>query len=397
MLPHCLVQTPPISPSIVTSRILVDIELYTSSFIFTMGVAGPSEHSIRSQLLVAGDDFLDAVAQGPHALDAFYDRWTSLHDVLSQPDTSLSQGTLEIAHGVSKTIALLAETFMQLDLSAQETSARLAAETEEILDKAFPQPSRPARPATAEKTNDCVSPFHADSLLPPYIPPAYKWLLKNVHNPYPSKPTKLSFAEETGSSPSNIDAWFVHIRRRIGWTTLVRKWYKGSRSDAIDAAYRALVDDDPIRPLDATLRMEFIQVEANARELYAHKLVKSSLAGQMNRAVHDMTDIDRRRREELRALEAEEKRKRIHKQKEMARIQRAEEKVMQRMKRARAKSSYPSPDRSLSAPLASDATDESDGELEEQRPIRSSRKQKRRSSPDSGDDLDASPCNKRPR
>ena len=72
--------------------------------------------------------------------------------------------------------------------------------------------------------------------MPPYIPPAYTWLLRNLHNPYPSKETKVTIAEESGSSSKDVDNWFINVRRRIGWNKLRSKHFENKRSLIVEAA-----------------------------------------------------------------------------------------------------------------------------------------------------------------
>ncbi|KAF8225091.1 hypothetical protein L208DRAFT_1307667, partial [Tricholoma matsutake] len=44
---------------------------------------------------------------------------------------------------------------------------------------------------------------------PPYIKTAYRWLLDNLHNPYPSRETRQIISLQTSSHRRVIDAWFV--------------------------------------------------------------------------------------------------------------------------------------------------------------------------------------------
>lgn len=71
---------------------------------------------------------------------------------------------------------------------------------------------------------------------PPYVLPAYTWLLHNLHNPYPSSKVKTSLASKTGSPRKDIDDWFIDVRKRIGWTALCKSEFSNKRSSIIAAA-----------------------------------------------------------------------------------------------------------------------------------------------------------------
>ena len=119
----------------------------------------------------------------------------------------------------------------------------------------------------------------ASTTLPPYIRSAYTWLLSNLHNPYPSKETKASIAEESGSSPKDIDNWFIDVRRRIGWNKLRSKHFQNKRSMIVELATRFFKEvPQALHPhttgIDpkASYDSEFKSIENCARDLYPEKL-----------------------------------------------------------------------------------------------------------------------------
>lgn len=80
----------------------------------------------------------------------------------------------------------------------------------------------------------------------------------------------------------------------MGWTALCRDCFNNCRADALDAAYRALVNEDPNRPLSPDVLHAFIVVKATAKGLYSSTFSKSALAGDLDAVVRDMTDQDTR-------------------------------------------------------------------------------------------------------
>ena len=135
--------------------------------------------------------------------------------------------------------------------------------------------------------------------LPPYIRPAYTWLLSNLHNPYPSKETKATIAEESGSSPKDIGNWFINVRRRIGWNKLRSKRFENKRSLIVDAATcffkkvpqalnSSATHTSSIDP-KANYESEFKSIENCARDLYPETLFEAPLARKPDESCRDLT------------------------------------------------------------------------------------------------------------
>ena len=166
--------------------------------------------------------------------------------------------------------------------------------------------------------------------MPPYIQPSYEWLISNLENPYPSNQTRTAISLQTHSPRKDIDGWFTDARRRIGWNALRKSRFSNKRIDIVDAAVRFFVKNDPKRPLDPAVELEFAAIEARAKDLYAEKFIQSTLAAKLDVVVKDMT-------QEMKVqAKAEEKlRKRLQRQK--------------KEKRALDALCYPSPERSPAA------------------------------------------------
>ena len=133
---------------------------------------------------------------------------------------------------------------------------------------------------------------------PPYIRSAYAWLLNNLYNPYPSKETKVTISEESGSSPKDIDNWFINVRRRIGWNKLRSKHFENKRSLIVVAATRffkevpqalhsSTTHSSDIDP-KANYESEFKFIENCARNLYPQKLFETPLATKLDDSGRDL-------------------------------------------------------------------------------------------------------------
>ncbi|KAF8560023.1 hypothetical protein OG21DRAFT_1502381 [Imleria badia] len=198
---------------------------------------------------------------------------------------------------------------------------------------------------------------------------AYSWLLENIANPYPSSTVKASLAQQYNCPLSAVNTWFVNARRRMGWTTLCRDYFDNCRANALDAAHRALVNEDPNRPLPPNIIHAFVGVKATAEGLYSSNFSKSALAGDLDAVVRDMTD-------QHTILVGERKHREL---KEMVESPEALEAELQNNKLV-AQHSYPSPDYSCSSspvpPLDESLTDDSEEEEEILPPILAGRKRR---------------------
>jgi len=124
---------------------------------------------------------------------------------------------------------------------------------------------------------------------PSYIEPAYFWLLKNLHDPYPSKEIRESIARSTGPDRKAVDAWFVHARKRIGWNALRKERFANKRIEIVDAATRFFLHQDEKRPVDTNIETKFAAIEKRAKDLYSARFTESTLALQLDLTVKDLT------------------------------------------------------------------------------------------------------------
>ncbi|KAJ3993248.1 hypothetical protein F5050DRAFT_1847670 [Lentinula boryana] len=126
-------------------------------------------------------------------------------DVVGSHDAgSLDSDTSSLAVSVSNCMSILCDTFLNLDIKTDEFA--LVHDFDLLPPDTDPTPSRSPSPSPT---------------LPSYIPPSYAWLLSNLHNPYPTPQTRDEIASSTNTERRLIDAWFVDVRRRIGWTRLI--------------------------------------------------------------------------------------------------------------------------------------------------------------------------------
>ena len=132
---------------------------------------------------------------------------------------------------------------------------------------------------------------------PPYIQPAYVWLLKNLHNPYPSKQTRAMLSSQTSTPQKDVDSWFTDVRKRIGWNAL-RNEHFSTRKDMIAAATRFFkpssmqLDTSTEPEYTAHFDQEFALLEDHAKNLYSRKFSTSTLAERLDAAQDIMPEIN---------------------------------------------------------------------------------------------------------
>ncbi|KAJ7246336.1 hypothetical protein B0H12DRAFT_765591 [Mycena haematopus] len=258
--------------------------------------------TIRQRFLDISGEFMHVLSANDDgtAVAALSLKWTQLNADLRTASSAglLDDDTVALAHATASEIAILSDSLTGERASTQDLTTELTKDMENMF----------AELTLSDATNSPIS--HAsppEPSLPPYIEPAYKWLLKHLHNPYPKKEIKEKIADETGSSLERIKDWFVDARRRMGWTALWREEFGRKRANLVDAATRYYVHPNPKDPLPVHLHGKFVQMEAFAHDMYASKLVPSALSNKLMAAVKDLTPElqEKARLERLQKLHAQ--------------------------------------------------------------------------------------------
>ncbi|KAG1762938.1 homeodomain protein 1 [Suillus occidentalis] len=298
------------------------------------------DNDIRQRFQHAEDALIDSISRDDDSLKSFESLWNSLYTDYSRCVSAgeLSDDTISIANLVASRIVTISNCFSDFHKTHEESRNQLLNSVESILDGFHRVSISPPSVPTAQNAQS------PESSIPQFIELAYKWLLANTHNPYPSSATKANIARSSGCSMNSVAVWFISARRRIGWTTICRKHFNNCRADTVDAASRALVKEDPARVLEPAIFHDFQQMKAATQDLYASTFTKSALAGDLDAVVKDMTEEDRLRLEREKKEHAHEEKRRRGEEKQMRRIQRTLDRHVQKTHTALA--SYPSPDHS---------------------------------------------------
>jgi hypothetical protein len=96
---------------------------------------------------------------------------------------------------------------------------------------------------------------------------AYRWLLQNIHNPYPSSVQTRIISDVSGTSTAQVEVWFREARDSIGWSKLSHEFFVGSVNATVAAARRVYLERD--RNISFDVVFAFTTVKASAEMLFS--------------------------------------------------------------------------------------------------------------------------------
>ncbi|KZT30833.1 hypothetical protein NEOLEDRAFT_1174199 [Neolentinus lepideus HHB14362 ss-1] len=285
---------------------------------------------VRTRLLQIESDFLSAIADNSD-MEAFQATWEKLVEDVEEGTraSTLDTDTIALAHEVASRIHNISNSLLDLHEEGEKVTSAFMRDVKEILEHESSQDAAPS-PLTVKYEE----PFSSTSLKGrrnSFVFPCYKWLIHNVHNPYPGKAVKEIIAADTGASVTSIDAWFQSARRRIGWTNVSKRYFDSCRKSTVAAARRILCDGNDAMPEDAHLTHEFLEIKAKAQSLCSKMYKKSRLAGELDVAVKDMTAADWRQAEIKKQDEEAARQRRKELEKELRRLERAKQRLSQKL------------------------------------------------------------------
>lgn len=209
-------------------------------------------------------NFFEAILEGPSATSTFASRFASLGEITTKRARSHSHASFDPimapALTAAMTISAVASSLHEVTKFADELSVGLHsdlaglfdnlslnsdAKSENSLELPYAIPAS-RRTLSSGRRTEIISPLAGPAVDPSpatYQSRAYRWLRKNLHNPYPSAETKLRIAEKYCVTPKVISEWFAQARRRIGWSAILKAHFNGNRQLCIDCAYDIYVAD----------------------------------------------------------------------------------------------------------------------------------------------------------
>jgi len=220
---------------------------------------------IRQRFLQAESDFLLAPRLDNEHLAHFAERWQTLSSDWESCLHEADHDTRELVAGVVTKVEELANDFYLLESKTLHLKDDLLNGLEDVFASLTLDEVAQTDPISSTATTTTVSPMERDAISPA------KWLLHNLHNPYPLP--HIQFSTGRSSSSKHTKDWFSKARQRIGWTRLLRDRFAGCRSLAIEAAFRAFIRGDPHNPLDDDLKTAFLAIKSHAELVYRDEVV----------------------------------------------------------------------------------------------------------------------------
>ena len=99
---------------------------------------------------------------------------------------------------------------------------------------------------------------------------AYRWLVQNIHNPYPTSTQLQLIGDQSMTSVTQAEFWFHEARDLIGWTRLSDEFFTGSLSATITVAKRVYLEHDNTIPF--RIAFAFSEVKASVDTLFVDHL-----------------------------------------------------------------------------------------------------------------------------
>ncbi|KIY51295.1 hypothetical protein FISHEDRAFT_70933 [Fistulina hepatica ATCC 64428] len=210
--------------------------------------------SLREQLSSLDTAFFSALTKGPDALLAFESQYASLVDVLTQRPVGASVLPYNKVFGLQ----MVAEAVRDMELFTIGTFSRLVADID-------------SKPMEALFGDAAYS--RSGASCPTYIAHAYRWLLDNIHNPYPCKDEKQAIANASDCDYRQVHLWFSRARSRIGWNKLRKEVFEGRLADMVAAAtqvFHGSKSGSTRAPVPQDQQNQFFAIREAAYDLYAH-------------------------------------------------------------------------------------------------------------------------------
>ena len=229
--------------------------------------------TLRERLIRAEQQSLLAVVAGDEeSLEAFSQEWSQLRD-----DIKSIQAARRLDNDTALLLSKVSRAIESTTLCVLESGVILQESTRSITD--FFQNIPFDDPSTASLHSQPIEPRHLlfcdlpssttpkivgqQTLLDSY---AYRWLMQNIHDPFPSSVQTRIISDVSGSSAAQVELWFQEVRDSIGWSKLSRDFFAGSTNATVAAARRVFLERDSIISFDIVFA--FTTVKAFAETLF---------------------------------------------------------------------------------------------------------------------------------
>ncbi|KAI0257923.1 hypothetical protein BC834DRAFT_307178 [Gloeopeniophorella convolvens] len=229
--------------------------------------------TLRKRVGQAEQQFLLAVARGEEALEEFYPEWSQLTNDIEDAKVKgeVDDETALLISRVSRAIEAIADFMLQSQAMVEDAQSCLLNDL--IQDSPAGDPLRaPSQMVPVASCNLLFSRtsselHHALGRHEALDRCAYTWLIRNIHDPYPTSTQIRTLGDVSQTSVAQVETWFEEARDAVKWTDLSRKFFASSPTATVTAAKRALLDRDDDVPFD--IMFAFTTVKAFAETLFS--------------------------------------------------------------------------------------------------------------------------------
>jgi hypothetical protein len=236
-------------------------------------------HAYYERLQRVETDFYEAYKTGEEALELFAASFQELlEDISTAPE--LDPNTAILANNVASRLRVISEGLHRIEVQHEKLTRETVEECDVICREYSASHSQyvPLQFKDYTYSYDDIRPIDSRNK---QFEACYRWLINNLHNPYPSAKTKQSIADNSGAPLVNVENWFLRVRPRIGWSKLRKERFDNSNARMLAAAHQYFVEDKPSpsarsgpsskpiqKPLAESLNLAFSEIEMTAKHMY---------------------------------------------------------------------------------------------------------------------------------
>ena len=228
--------------------------------------------TLHERLIRAEQHFLLAVVSNDEtSLKAFSQEWSQLaRDIENiQAAGRLDENTAVTLSKVSRVIKNMTDCVLECEVILQESLTRsigdLIQDTpsgDPSIASLHPQATAPCRLLFSNLPSSTI--LGQQKLLDSY---AYRWLVQNIHDPYPNSVQTRIITDISGTSVAQVERWFQEVRDSIGWSKLSRDFFAGSVNATVAAARRVYLERD--KNISFDIVFAFTAVKTSAETLFS--------------------------------------------------------------------------------------------------------------------------------
>ena len=226
------------------------------------------------------NNFLRSIGKGASGILEFSQQLSSLEYITRTSTHLISPSTLGLVYDVATNISQIAKSLISVESELVDVDcefnkdicsilAELSLEDQDVTKHSVSPVMRKGESARSCKH----APLHEGQRGNGKegrrtIAEPYQWLITHLHNPYPTRQTKIELAKSSDISLKEMNDWFINVRKQIGWTSIRKRYFMGNAALTVDHAHRVFKEYEPDRPVSACIAQAFERMKNTAEHLY---------------------------------------------------------------------------------------------------------------------------------